>query len=128
LAEQYREFVDAGAEVVTVLSDSADRAHSYFEQHGIPFSCLVDPGHQVYDLYQVERRSVSMGQRPGLFVIDSNGIVQYAHIGWQQWEIPENAGVLEVCRGIPCGVIRRPRKGASAYGKASESEAAAPYT
>ena len=105
MAEQYREFVDAGAEVVTVLSDSADRALSYFQRNRIPFPCLVDPEHRVYDLYLVESRVVSMGQRPGLFVIDAEGIVRYAHIGWQQWEIPRNAEILDVCRGIPCGVV-----------------------
>ena len=31
---------------------------------------------------------VSLGQRPGLFVIDKEGVVRYAYLGWQQWEIP----------------------------------------
>ena len=31
---------------------------------------------------------VSLGQRPGLFIVDKDGIVRYAHLGWQQWEIP----------------------------------------
>ena len=31
---------------------------------------------------------VSLGQRPGLFVIDGEGVVRHAHLGFQQWEIP----------------------------------------
>ena len=45
-------------------------------------------------------------ERPALFVIDREGVVRYAYLGWQQWEIRSNAEVLEVCRGIPCEVAR----------------------
>ena len=31
---------------------------------------------------------ISLGQRPGLFVIDAEGVVRYAYLGFQQWEIP----------------------------------------
>jgi hypothetical protein len=31
---------------------------------------------------------VSLGQRPGLFIIDGEGTVRYAYLGFQQWEIP----------------------------------------
>ena len=31
---------------------------------------------------------ISLGQRPGLFVIDRDGVVASAYLGFQQWEIP----------------------------------------
>ena len=102
MAEQHEEFARAGVEVIAVLNDSPEGARTYFPQHTIPFPCLLDPEHEVYDRYQVESKALSLGQRPGLFVIDREGMVRYAHIGWQQWEIPRNAEVLEVCRRVPC--------------------------
>jgi hypothetical protein len=50
----------------------------------------------------VESRAISLGQRPGLFVIDREGTVRYSHIGWQQWDIPKNSEVLGQCRNIHC--------------------------
>jgi hypothetical protein len=31
---------------------------------------------------------ISLGLRPGLFIIDREGAVRYAYLGFQQWEIP----------------------------------------
>ena len=104
MAGQYQEFVKLGTEVLAIVHDSPEKAGDYFRRHDIPFPCLVDPAHTVYDAYHVETRAVSLGQRPGLFVIDQEGTVRFAHIGWQQWEIPKNAQVLAVCRTIECGV------------------------
>ncbi len=38
---------------------------------------------------------LSVGQRPGLFIVDRAGIVRYAYLGNQQWEIPPNREVLQ---------------------------------
>ncbi len=100
MREQYQEFLAAETEVVAIVSDSAEAARSYFEKNRLTFPCLVDPNHEVYDRYNVETRVLSLGQRPGLFIIDQDGIVRYAHIGSQQWEIPDNAQVLKVCRSL----------------------------
>ncbi|MCH7801007.1 MAG: redoxin domain-containing protein [Chloroflexi bacterium] len=102
MAEQRQEFTRAGVEVIAVLNDSAEHARTYFQQHAIPFPCLIDPEHTVYDRYQVESKVLSLGQRPGLFVIDRGGTVRYSHIGWQQWDIPKNVEVLGLCRSIHC--------------------------
>lgn len=102
MTEDYLEFTQAGAEVIAVVWETKERAHTYFEEHNVPFLCLVDPEHRVYDQYEVKSSLQSLGQRPGLFVIDVEGIVRYAYLGWQQWEIPPNAEVLEVCRDIRC--------------------------
>ena len=105
MTEQYQEFSQAGAEVIALVSDTLEAARVYIERHAIPFPCLVDQTHVVYGKYKVERVAVSLGQRPGLFIVDMAGIVRYAHIGWQQWEIPKNDTVLEVCRSIDCRVV-----------------------
>jgi peroxiredoxin len=42
----------------------------------------------VFRQYDVKSAMVSLGQRPGQFIIDGDGIVRYAHLGFQQWEIP----------------------------------------
>ncbi len=85
-----------GAEVVAVAPTSAEPTESFAKEHGLPFPCLPDPDHHVFDIYGVESKALSLGQRPGLFVIDKQGVVRYAHIGNQQWEIPSVDVVLEV--------------------------------
>lgn len=61
----------------------------------MPFPCLADPHRAVYRLYHVLSRLWSLGQRPGLYIIDREGIVRYVYLGTQQWEIPTNKLVLE---------------------------------
>ena len=104
MTDEYQRFIDAGVEVIAIAPHSVEDVRAFVDEHGIPFPCLADPDHRIYDAYQVESRTLSLGQRPGLFIIDRGGVVRYAHIGSQQWEIPKNADVLEVCRGIPCEV------------------------
>ena len=84
--------------MVTIVADSAEAAHSYFEKNRLPFPCLADPKREIYRRYQVESKMLSLGQRPGLFIIDLEGIVRYAHVGSQQWDIPGIDRVLEECR------------------------------
>ena len=104
MTEQYQEFRDAGVEVIALVKDTQEHGRTYFAEHNIPFPCLVDPEHRVYDQYEVNSKLLSLGQRPALFIVDREGTVRYAYLGRQQWEFPSNTEVLEVCRGIPCKV------------------------
>ena len=38
---------------------------------------------------------ISLGQRPALFIVDAEGTVRFAHLGFQQWEIPTIDETLE---------------------------------
>ncbi len=100
MTEQYQEFRDAGAEIIALVKDSQAAAHAYFEEHGVPFPCLVDPENRVYHQYEVKSKLLSLGQRPALFVVDKEGIVRYAYLGSQQWEIPSNEEVLAICKKL----------------------------
>jgi peroxiredoxin len=102
LTVQHQQFLDAGAVVIAVVRDTPEKARAYFTDHAIPFPCLVDTDNTLYDQYEVKSKLLSLGQRPALFVIDREGVVQFANLGWQQWEIPGNDEVLGVCKGIPC--------------------------
>lgn len=88
MRDRYAEFEERSAEVIAIAPDTLESARTYFQSNDIPFPCLPDPKREVFRQYDVKSAMVSLGQRPGLFVIDRDGVVRYAHLGWQQWEIP----------------------------------------
>ena len=88
MRDRYSEFEERGAEVLAIAPDTLENAQRYFQANDIPFPCLPDPDREVFRQYDVKSAMISLGQRPGLFVIDKEGVVRYAHLGWQQWEIP----------------------------------------
>jgi len=88
LRDRIDEFEQRGVQVIAIAPDSVEHAQGYFQRNDIPFPCLADPNRTVFRLYDVKSAIVSLGQRPGLFVIDREGIVRYAYLGWQQYEIP----------------------------------------
>lgn len=100
MTAQYDEFRQAGAEIVSLVRDTRQAAHDYFRKHKIPFPCLADETGDVYHQYEVRSTLLSLGQRPALFVLDREGIVRYAYLGSQQWEIPGNEEVLEILRKV----------------------------
>ena len=94
MTQQYSRISEKGAEVLAIVRSSMAAASEYFQVQHIPFPCLVDYDRKVYELYWVQSKLVSLGQRPALFIIDPQGIVQFAQIGWQQWQIPAADEVL----------------------------------
>jgi peroxiredoxin len=74
--------------VIAIAPDDVEHSRQYFDRHDIPFPCLADPSRKVFRQYDVKSALVSLGQRPGLFVLDGQGVVRFAHLGFQQWEIP----------------------------------------
>jgi peroxiredoxin Q/BCP len=75
--DSFEVFTDAGAEVIGVSSDSAEKHASFAEHHKLPFTLLSDPGGKVRKTYGVP--SV-LGVIPGrvTYVIDQSGTVRSA--------------------------------------------------
>ena len=88
MRDRYGEFEQRGAQVIAIAPDTLENAQSYFQRNEMPFPCLADPDRAAFRRYDVKSAVVSLGQRPGLFVIDGEGVVRYAYLGWQQFEIP----------------------------------------
>jgi peroxiredoxin Q/BCP len=77
--DEYNAFVDAGAEVIGISSDSVASHHHFAEKHKLPMSLLSDQGGKVRQLYGVRS---TLGILPGraTFVVDRGGIVRHVFV------------------------------------------------
>jgi peroxiredoxin Q/BCP len=73
--DSHEVFTDAGAEVIGVSSDSADKHAAFAGKHELPFTLLADQGGKVRKLYGVP---TVLGLLPGrvTYVIDRQGLVR----------------------------------------------------
>lgn len=88
MRDRIADFEERGAQVIAIAPDTLEHAQAFFQRNDLPFLCLADPDRTVFRRYDVKSAMISLGQRPGLFVIDAEGTVRYAYLGFQQWEIP----------------------------------------
>jgi peroxiredoxin len=100
LREDIDKFTEAGARVATVAPDSPEGVARFVRDNDYPFALLADANHGVFDAYDVISTMASLGQRPAVFVIGSDGTVRFDSVGTQQWQIPTNENVLEVLRSL----------------------------
>ena len=100
MRDSIAEFEKRDVQLLAIAPDSLESAQSYFQRNEIPFPCLADPDREVYRQYDVKSALVSLGQRPGLFIVDGEGVVRYAYLGWQQWEIPSVEETLRQLDGL----------------------------
>ena len=74
--DAYEDFVEAGAVVIGVSGDSADRHQSFAANHRLPFVLVSDADARARRAFGVPK---SMGLLPGrvTYVIDKEGIVRH---------------------------------------------------
>ena len=95
------DFEQRGAQVIAIAPDTLEHAQAFFQKNDIPFPCLADPDRKVFRQYDVKSAMISLGQRPGLFIIDKDGVVASASLGFQQWEIPSIDDTLAEVDKLP---------------------------
>ncbi len=76
MRDSIEEFEKRDAQILAIAPDTIERASKYFQDNDIPFPCLADPDRLAYRQYDVKSALVSMGQRPGLFIVDGEGVVR----------------------------------------------------
>jgi peroxiredoxin Q/BCP len=75
--DQYEAFLDAGAEVIGISSDSVASHEAFAAKHRLPFRLLADVGGTVRAAFGVPRTA---GLLPGrvTYVIDRDGVIRHA--------------------------------------------------
>jgi thioredoxin-dependent peroxiredoxin len=84
--DAYGEFEERGAIVLGVSPDTESSHARFLAKHGLPFTLLADPDHEVTERYGVwvEKNTYgkkSMGIKRSTFVIDEDGQVARAMLG-----------------------------------------------
>ena len=87
MRERYDEIRGKGIELLALAPGNLEQTGAFAAAHALPFPLLADPHLAVYRTYQVESRLRSLGQRPALYAIDRTGVVRYAFLGSQQWQL-----------------------------------------
>jgi peroxiredoxin Q/BCP len=96
--DSHEVFTEAGAEVIGISSDSAERHAAFAGQHNLPFTLLSDQGGRVRRQYGVP---AVLGLLPGrvTYVIDRQGTVR--HVFNSMTNINQHVGdALEVVRQL----------------------------
>jgi peroxiredoxin Q/BCP len=96
--DSHEVFTEAGAEVIGVSSDSAERHAAFAGKHNLPFTLLSDQGGRVRKQYGVP---AVLGLLPGrvTYVIDRHGTVR--HVFNSMTNINQHVGdALEVVRQL----------------------------
>lgn len=73
--DSYAQFIDAGADVIGVSSDSAARHHAFAQQHKLPFPLVSDADGSLRKLFTVPK---TLGLFAGrvTYVLDAHGIIR----------------------------------------------------
>lgn len=96
MRDDYEQFRRRGAEVACLAPHDVAGSRQLVDELGLPFPVLADEKRAIFKSYDVQSRLWSLGQRPAVYVVDRVGVIRWAHLGTQQWDIPTNAQVLAV--------------------------------
>ena len=94
MRERYEEIRSRGVEVLALAPGTPEETGGFALARDLPFPCLADPKLEVYRAYQVESHLYSLGQRPALYAVDREGVVRYAFLGTQQWQVGDTDEAL----------------------------------
>jgi peroxiredoxin Q/BCP len=74
--DAYEDFVEAGAEVIGISSDSLDRHSAFAQRHGLPMQLVSDKEGKVREQYGVKSTLGLIAGRE-TFIIDKAGVVRH---------------------------------------------------
>jgi len=81
LKKRDEQFRQAGAQIVTISSDSVEELGEYRQKSSMPFVMLGDSGRDVikqYDVYNSsERGGIAI---PAVFIVDRAGVMRYSNV------------------------------------------------
>jgi peroxiredoxin len=127
LGEAYDGFRKAGSDVVAIFQYRADPTYHFCRKRDVPFDCLGDPEREGYHAVGLERGSAKevigpqlakgflraarhgalpgipkgdTAQRPGTFVVATDGTVAFAHYSKDSSDNPDTAELLRVVQAL----------------------------
>ena len=79
MAANYDKYRSAGAEILAISVDPADKNRELSDKLKLPFPVLTDTGHKVIDAYDILDPGGKIS-RAAVFVVDKKGIVRWTYV------------------------------------------------
>ena len=97
----YRDFREAGADVIVILGDTPERARKYAKLLKTPFPVLADPDRAIYHSFDLEKAYILI-QRTASVIVDRHGVIQYLKRATnpQLWR-EESRELLKAVQNLP---------------------------
>lgn len=95
LRHDYAKFQALNAEVLVMVPNGAKMIARYLGNHATPYPILSDKGSQAAGQYMQVKHFFAFGT-PSVFVVDTSGIIRYAHYASSLIEEPDNQEPLAV--------------------------------
>jgi len=103
LRHKHAEFQALGAALVTVSPDAQAATSGLVERLELPYLVLSDPDLAAVDAYDVRHDNEPAGRlipRPGAFIIDRDGRIQFAYKGDSVPDRPSEDALLDFLRTL----------------------------
>jgi len=96
LRDHYADFTSRNVEIIAIGPDQIKPFQNYWSANNIPFIGIPDPKHKIALIYKQEVNLFKLGRMPLNCVVDTNGMIRFAHYGSSMADIPDNETFLNV--------------------------------
>jgi len=96
LRDHYSDFTSRNAEIIAVGPDKLKPFKNYWSENNLPFIGVPDPKHKIALIYKQEVNLFKLGRMPLNCIVDTKGMIRFAHYGSSMADIPDNQTFIEV--------------------------------
>jgi len=100
LRDASEELAASNTLVLVIGPDSAEAFQQYWKDHNISFIGLPDPAYSVLKTFGRQAGLFKLGRVLTQLLVDKHGFVRYAHFGHQPADLPANAAILSLIKGL----------------------------
>jgi len=100
MKKDYQEFNQRNVQIAIIVPHGNEKARNYWEKEKLPFIGIPDPDGRLGKLYFQEWNLIKLGRMPALFIIDHKGAIAFSQYARNMADIPENAELLLIIKGI----------------------------
>ena len=94
MQEDYSKFMEKKTTIIVVAPHDNDKVKKYFENKKFPFYGIPDPDNDMSQLYKQEWNLAKLGRMPALFIINTQGVIEFSYYSHNMADIPDNSLIL----------------------------------
>ncbi len=103
LRDAYVNFETAGGDLIAVTVGTAEEAREFRKRWSIPYTLCAEPEEGAYEEFAVT------GELPGSFVIDTEGIIRYAHRNRDALDNPSTWSLVDAVSALTGKTVEKPK-------------------